>query len=450
MGNFKNTIVFSMLAISSLFINCKGQKQNIATKPNVILIMADDIGFECLSINGSTSYKTPVLDSLARNGVNFTKAISQPLCTPSRVKIMTGKFNYRNYDYFTYLNPKEKTFGNLFQENGYKTAIVGKWQLNGIEHQLEGFDDNTRPYHFGFDEYSLWQLTKVKSFGERFANPLIEQNGKALLKDENAYGPDIVSDYAVDFIKRNKDQAFFLYYPMLLVHSPFVPTPDSPEWQSPEIRSKQDNRFFADMVTYMDKIIGEIVNTLKEEGIADNTLIMFVGDNGTKNTLVSQTREGPIRGAKGNTITHGNHVPMVAHWPKQIKNPKTYEGLINFSDFYATFSDILGVSHETDGLSMMEVLSGKQTLNREIVTTYYDPMWSPSVTQYRNVFSQSDRYKLYKDGRFFDMKNDILETQPLNDEDLNESQKIAKAKLASELVSFPSLPENSFVRGKKN
>lgn len=450
MGNFKNTIVFSMLAISSLFINCKGQKQNIATKPNVILIMADDIGFECLSINGSTSYKTPVLDSLARNGVNFTKAISQPLCTPSRVKIMTGKFNYRNYDYFTYLNPKEKTFGNLFQENGYKTAIVGKWQLNGIEHQLEGFDDNTRPYHFGFDEYSLWQLTKVKSFGERFANPLIEQNGKALPKDENAYGPDIVSDYAVDFIKRNKDQAFFLYYPMLLVHSPFVPTPDSPEWQSPEIRSKQDNRFFADMVTYMDKIIGKIVNTLKEEGIADNTLIMFVGDNGTKNTLVSQTREGPIRGAKGNTITHGNHVPMVAYWPKQIKNPKTYEGLINFSDFYATFSDILGVSHETDGLSMMEVLSGKQTLDREIVTTYYDPMWSPSVTQYRNVFSQSDRYKLYKDGRFFDMKNDILETQPLNDEDLNESQKIAKAKLASELVSFPSLPENSFVRGKKN
>lgn len=450
MGNFKNTIVFSMLAISSLFINCKGQKQNDATKPNVILIMADDIGFECLSINGSTSYKTPVLDSLARNGVNFTKAISQPLCTPSRVKIMTGKFNYRNYDYFTYLNPKEKTFGNLFQENGYKTAIVGKWQLNGIEHQLEGFDDNTRPYHFGFDEYSLWQLTKVKSFGERFANPLIEQNGKALPKDENAYGPDIVSDYAVDFIKRNKDQAFFLYYPMLLVHSPFVPTPDSPEWQSPEIRSKQDNRFFADMVTYMDKIIGKIVNTLKEEGIAENSLIMFVGDNGTKNTLVSQTREGPIRGAKGNTITHGNHVPMVAYWPKQIKNPKTYEGLINFSDFYATFSDILGVSHETDGLSMMEVLSGKQTLDREIVTTYYDPMWSPSVTQYRNVFSQSDRYKLYKDGRFFDMKNDILETQPLNDEDLNESQKIAKAKLASELVSFPSLPENSFVRGKKN
>ena len=327
---------------------------------------------------------------------------------------------------------------------------MGKWQLNGIAHQLEGYDDNTRPYHFGFDEYSLWQLTKVKSFGERFANPLIEQNGKALPRDENAYGPDVVSDYAVDFIKRNKDHAFFLYYPMLLVHSPFVPTPDSPEWLTPEIRSKQDNRFFVDMVHYMDKLIGKIVNTLKEEGIADNTLIMFVGDNGTKNTLVSQTKEGAVRGAKGNTITHGNHVPMVAHWPRQIKNPKTYNGLINFSDFYATFSDILGVPHKTDGLSMMEALSGKETLDREIVTTYYDPMWSPSVTQYRNVFSQSDRYKLYKDGRFIDMKNDILEIQPLNDKDLNEDQKIAKAKLASELATFPSLPESSFVRGKNN
>jgi hypothetical protein len=99
---------------------------------------------------------------------------------------------------------------------------------------------------------------------------------------------------------------------------------------------------------------------------------------------------------------------------------------------------------------MMEALSGKETLDREIVTTYYDPMWSPSVTQYRNVFSQSDRYKLYKDGRFFDMKNDILETQPLNDKDLNEDQKISKAKLASELATFPSLPESSFVRGKNN
>ena len=137
MRNFHYISAIINVFICSMQMACQTQQIH-TSKPNVILIMADDIGFECLSINGSTSYKTPVLDSLALNGINFTNAISQPLCTPSRVKIMTGKYNFKNYDYFTYLNPKEKTFGNLFKENGYKTAVVGKWQLNGIEHRLEG------------------------------------------------------------------------------------------------------------------------------------------------------------------------------------------------------------------------------------------------------------------------------------------------------------------------
>ncbi len=445
MKNLISFIFCVILSITFLPIACQTITEQ-PSKPNVILIMADDIGYECLSINGSTSYKTPVLDSLANKGINFTKAISQPLCTPSRVKIMTGKFNFKNYEYFTYLNPKEKSFGNLFKENGYKTAIVGKWQLNGIAHKLEGFNDNTRPNHFGFDEYSLWQLTKLKSYGERFANPYIEQNGKALPRDQNAYGPDIVSNYAIDFIKRNKDQPFFIYYPMLLVHSPFVPTPDSPEWESLETRSKQEDRFYIDMVAYMDKIIGRIVNELKTQGIADNTLLYFIGDNGTKTTLVSLTENGPIRGGKGNTITHGNHVPMVASWPGKIKKPYTYSGLINFTDFYATFCDILGVANESDGLSMIDLLYGEKLLERKTVTTYYDPMWSANVTQFRNVFSQNSRYKLYKDGKFYDMENDILEKSPLSDKELSEDQKIIKAKLADELARFPSLPETSFVR----
>ena len=445
MKNLISFIFCVILSVTFLPIACQTITE-LPSKPNVILIMADDIGFECLSINGSTSYKTPVLDSLANKGINFTKAISQPLCTPSRVKIMTGKFNFKNYEYFTYLNPKEKSFGNLFKENGYKTAIVGKWQLNGIAHKLKGFNDNTRPNHFGFDEYSLWQLTKLKSYGERFANPYIEQNGKALPRDQNAYGPDIVSNYAIDFIKRNKDQPFFIYYPMLLVHSPFVPTPDSPEWESLETRSKQEDRFYIDMVAYMDKIIGRIVNELKTQGIADNTLLYFIGDNGTKTTLVSMTENGPIRGGKGNTITHGNHVPMVASWPEKIKKPFTYSGLINFTDFYATFCDILNVANESDGLSMIDLLYGEKLLERKTVTTYYDPMWSANVTQFRNVFSQNSRYKLYKDGKFYDMENDILEKSPLSDKELSEDQKIIKAKLADELARFPSLPETSFVR----
>ena len=424
-----------------VFINCNS-KDELKQKPNVILIMADDIGFECLSINGSTSYKTPVLDSLALNGVNFTKAISQPLCTPSRVKIMTGKYNFRNYEHFTYLNSNQKTFGNLFKENGYKTAIVGKWQLNGIK--IKAVDknisqDNKRPYEFGFDEYSLWQLTKTKDLGERFANPLIEQNGKFLPRNENAYGPDIVSDYAIDFIKRNKDNPFFIYYPMLLVHDPFVPTPDSPEWQSLETRSEKNNKYFVDMVAYMDKIIGKIVDELKAQGVAENTLLLFVGDNGTNPRIISLTENGSIKGGKGNTISHGVNVPMVASWPSIIEKSKSYSGLVNFNDFYATFLDILNLENTSDGESLLKILKNKEALKRETVSIYYDPMWG-NISRYRNVFSQTKRYKLYQNGKFFDMERDVLETNPLNDLDLSEKEKQIKIKLTSELVFMPSLP----------
>ena len=434
-----------LIITSILFISCK-ENSLVKDKPNVILIMADDIGFEALSVNGSLSYNTPFLDSLASNGINFTKAFSQPLCTPSRVKLMTGKYNYRNYEHFTFLNSNQKTFGNLFKDNGYKTAIVGKWQLNGLQiNEVEKHiaQDNERPYKFGFDEYSLWQLTKLRAEGERFANPLIEQNGKVLERDINAYGPDIVSDYAVNFIRENKDQPFFIYYPMLLVHDPFVPTPDSPEWNSLDTRSKSNRKFFKDMVAYMDKIVGKIITELKSQGVYENTLILFIGDNGTSSRLTTNTSKGQIRGAKGNTITHGIHVPMIASWPSMINNSRKYSGLINFNDFYATFSDILGVVDDSDGTSMMDIFIGENIKNREIATIYYDPMWSDNVSKYRSVFTQDNRYKLYKDGRFYNIENDVLETSPLKEEGLTKDQKNIKNKLSEKLSFFPELPNTN-------
>ena len=438
-----NTLIKpSIIFLIFICIGCN-QFHNEIKNPNVILIMADDIGYEGLGINGSLSYNTPNLDALASNGVNFTNAIANPLCTPSRVKIMTGKYNYKNYDYFTHLNSSEKTFGNLFKDNGYETAIVGKWQLNGlkiseIDQRIK--EDNTRPYKFGFDEYCLWQLTKTKDFGERFANPLIEQNGKFLDRNKDLYGPDIVSDYAIDFIQRNKEKPFFLYYPMLLAHNPFVPTPDSKEWSNPNLRYKTNNLFFKDMVEYMDKIVGKIIHELKAQGVEDNTLLIFLGDNGTNRTLVTKTVNGDVKGAKGNTITHGVHVPMIASWPTKIKKPIIYDGVVDLTDFYATFSDILNVSNDSDGKSLAHIFYGNKKNIRETVTIYYDPRWSTNVDRYRNIFSQDKRYKLYKNGEFFDMENDILEENPLKEKDLDVNEKLIKEKLSKEVSKFPSLP----------
>jgi arylsulfatase A len=116
-------------ALIVMILACCTQARKL---PNVILIMADDMGYECLSINGAIEYSTPVVDKLSTDGIHFSNAFSQPLCTPSRVKIMTGKYNYKNYEFFGYLNPNEKTFGNLMKEAGYSTCISGKWQLNGL------------------------------------------------------------------------------------------------------------------------------------------------------------------------------------------------------------------------------------------------------------------------------------------------------------------------------
>ncbi len=223
-----------------------------ADRPNIVLIMADDFGYECVGANGGTSYKTPVLDQMAAEGVRFEHCYSQPICTPSRVKLMTGIYNVRNYAEFGLLEKDQRTFGKLLRDAGYATCIVGKWQLG---------KDAKLPNHFGFDEHCLWQLFRRPS---RYASPGLEING--IPKDyAPGYGPDVVTDYALDFIDRHRDQPFLLYYPMILTHCPFEPTPDSGDWDETSQGSptyKGTPKYFADMVTYMDKIVGRILRQI--------------------------------------------------------------------------------------------------------------------------------------------------------------------------------------------
>ena len=432
--NYKSIVLLSLLYL----LTSSGIKQKELQKPpNIILIMADDMGYECLSSNGALTYSTPVLDQLAQEGIRFTKAISQPLCTPSRVKIMTGQYNYRNYEHFTYLNSNQRTFGQLMKEAGYATAIVGKWQLNGLVYKLPGFDDVHRPKSFGFEEYCLWQLTHPKPEGERFANPLLEQNGQLLPRNEEAYGPDIVSNFALDFMDRNKDKPFFIYYPMLLVHSPFVPTPDSEAWADKDRRYEKDTAYFKDMVAYTDKIVGRFVDKLKALDLYDNTILIFTGDNGTHKNIISQTQTGPLRGAKGNTIDAGTHVPLVVSWPEKIKKSFVYDGLIEFSDFYPTLADIVGKKEETDGQSFYKLLLGKKHQDRRDLFVHYDPKWSKNVNQYRNQFARTTQYKLYQDGQFFDLSKDPQEEQPLKEADCTKKELKIKQQLQAVIDKAP-------------
>lgn len=429
--------LFVFIAGCALLINsCSNQTD--ASQPNVILIMADDMGYECLGAYGSTSYQTPNLDKIADEHILVSHCISNPLCTPSRVRIMTGKYNYRNYEHFGYLNPKERTFGHVMQDAGYKTCIVGKWQLNGIYHDLPENQDLERPHELGFDEYCLWQLNSQKSKGERFANPLIVENGVELERDPEAYGPEIFADYALDFIERNQEERFFLYYPMVLVHDPFVPTPDSDAWKDPDRRYENNNAYFADMVAYADKITGKIDRKLTELGIADHTLLIFTGDNGTNRALVSYIDSMQIRGAKGMTIDHGVHVPLVMKWPAKKAHSMHYDGIIGFSDFFATFADIVNDTSTHDGMSFLDIFEEEDFHGRTFNYTYYDPDWGEWVNQYRNVYVQDQRFKLYQDGRMFDINIDLLEEKPLDGKKMEEHGQIRKI-LQKELEKGPQM-----------
>ena len=248
-----------------------------ADKPNVIVIMADDMGWECVSayrdlitkynypkaeLGEKDHYSTPHIDKLAEDGIRFDHGYSQPICTPSRVQIMTGIYNQRNYVRFGLLDPKARTFGHVMKGAGYKTCIVGKWQLEG------GF---VGPTKYGFDEYCLWQLTRRPA---RYPNVGMEVNGKEI-DYPGKYGPDIASDYLCNFIERNKDKPFFGYYPMILPHWPFEPTPDSKDWDPKSKgwqgggQTQKQPKYFREMVAYVDKIIGKIVAKVEEQGLTE-------------------------------------------------------------------------------------------------------------------------------------------------------------------------------------
>ena len=400
--------------------------------------MADDLGYEALGINGADEYNTPVLDSLALNGINFNHAYSQPLCTPTRVKIMTGKPNYVNYEFFTYLNPNQKTFGNLFQENGYVTALAGKWQLNGVQYDLDNNQDLNRPHKFGFDQYCLWWL---RERGDRFANPNIVQNGEKLKKDINDYGPDIFTDFIVDFIDKNKDDPFFIYYPMALVHDPFLPTPDSDDWTDLEKRNKGNKPiYFSDMLTYMDKIVGRISNALDKNKL-DNTILIFIGDNGTDTKVVTLNKGTEIRGAKGSTIKYASNVPMIVNWKSQIKKGFESDAMIDFTDFYATFEDILNTeSKKSYGKSILPLITNNDYSERDVLITYYDPIWGTGGLG-RGVYAQNKEYKLYKNGNFFNFSNDLYEKRPIDVTTISESENEIYSLLKTSLDSIPDLPE---------
>jgi arylsulfatase A len=432
-------------------------------RPNIILIMADDMGRETVGAHGGLSYRTPVLDNMGAEGLVFDHCYSLPICTPSRVKIMTGKYSFRNYVAFGKLDESEKTFGNALQDAGYETAIVGKWQLGGDHHQIKAFgwdeyclcngvrpiDKESKPYRSGKERY--WQARGVIANGEYY-------------KTDEDYGPDMVSEYATNFIKRERNKPFFLYYPMILPHSPWAPTPHSKGGDKSGAKVSEV-QYFKDNIEYIDHLVSRVVKALEESGQRKNTIIIFTGDNGSGYPVpvtasnehlrrvgsvsgwgdyeeillepgdtsptrtvkgkemvqegpLSETTYGDVPGRKNLMLRDGTGVPCVMDWPRYReaynKMGHRHDDLIDFSDFFTTILEVAqtSVDYPTDGISFASRLRGEGANNRKFVFCHY---WRSGRDPKRARDAIHDgKYKLYSDGSFFDLANDSDEKQPVD------------------------------------
>lgn len=406
-------------------------------KPNVIFILADDMGYECIGSYGGT-YNTPNIDRLAEQGVRFEHAWAQPLSTPTRVQVMTGRYNYKNYVDFGFLNQDQKTFGNLAKMAGYTTAIAGKWQLGA---------NTGLPAHFGFDSYCLWQLTyRRNAEGERYANPLIEQDGKIIDRAADNYGPDLFADYVDNFIEQNRDKPFMLYYPMVLVHDPFVSTPLSGDWDTNlQGRRRSDPKYFADMMDYCDRMVGRLVDKLKAEGVFENTLIIFTGDNGTNVRITSQMKDGSeIKGGKGLTTDAGTRVALIASYGSRQGKPGISDDMIDLTDIMPTLAQAMGVpvpaEWDTDGVSFLPQVMGRKGTPRRWVFCHYDNFFQGADKPDPNArrYIRDHRYKLYSTGEFYDLQEDIFETSPIAVGQGSRASDKARKFLSGELSRFPA------------
>ncbi len=370
------------------------------TRPNIIFILADDLGMTDISACGGDRYRTPSIDALAKAGVRFENCFSAPLCAPSRALCMTGRYAFRTGVVDNQTGAKatpqsEVSIAKTLHQAGYATAVAGKWR------QLSYFHSAQDGKAWGFDEFLIWGAGRAgegepekkgkgegAAKGERYWNPDYNLNGKPLPEAKGKYGPDLLHDFVVDFIQRHKDQPFFVYYPMPLIHGRLEPTPDSAP-KSKDLR--------ADNIAYMDKLVGRLAAELDRLGLREKTLIVFTGDNGPAG-MTGTLGGRPIDGHKGTLKEGGSRVPLIAGWKATALEGVVCKDLVDFSDFYATFAELAGAKLPegvtVDSHSFAPQLRGQKGQLRDWVY----------IQLGAKHYVRSARWKLNESGQLFDMR----------------------------------------------
>jgi arylsulfatase A len=399
-----------------------------SNKPNIIFILADDVGFEIPQYNGGQSYPTPNINSMAAQGIRFTQCYASPLCSPSRFMILTGKYNFRNYGEWGVMDPNtNRTIANMLHDAGYKTLVAGKWQLDG---------GDTSIHKLGFDDYVVYEPFANIGIakGSRYKDPTFYRNGALYAVDslKGKYGEDVLVNYMSNFMDSNKNKPFFIWYTMNLCHYPFCPTPDDPEFAKWDpYTSIPDTMFFPSMVKYMDKKVGQVLDKVKASGLSNNTIVIYVGDNGTDKRVYSYFRNKLIEGGKAKPYATGTQEGMIIWAPGRIAPNQLNTNLIDFTDFLPTIANIARIPKPTtygtlDGVSFYPNLLGQAGTPRDWVFCHYDQNQGGETRPILRWINNTT-YKLFDStGNFYNIKKDIYETSPIPDSKLTPKERSTK------------------------
>lgn len=402
-------VVFALLAFNVLAAGAAGEVgERVSTgpepKPNIIFIMADDMGYGSLGSYGQEMIKTPNLDRMATEGMRFTRHYSgSTVCAPSRGALMTGLHTGHAYIKGNFAMQTEGnlpipdstvTVAGLLREAGYTTAMIGKWGLGGPGSvggpNSQGFD-----YSFGYlDQRNAHEYYPPYVWKNEQKYPLDNQN------TPKEYSHDLFTAEALSFIQAHKDKPFFLYLPYTIPHGAFQVPDDTPytdeSWS-------QDQKNYAAMITRMDRDIGKILDLLKFEGLDENTVVFFTSDNGGVRGMSDFFRaNGSFRGYKRDMYEGGIRVPMIVRWPEKIQSGSVSKHLSASWDFLPTACELAGTSppDDIDGISFLPELLGDE--QKEHAYLYWENFkyyygWNPGDEGPRNeIQSQAVRIVNWK------------------------------------------------------
>lgn len=379
--------------------------------PNIILILSDDQGYGDLSSHGHPNIKTPNLDRLKDQSVEFTNFFVAPVCSPTRASLLTGRYHYRTGVHDTYqsrvnMRSEEVTIAEYLKGSGYTTGLFGKWHL--------GYNYPMRPCDQGFDKYITWEEMQHTRL-----NPLLEEDGKFIFYD--GFLSDIFFSKAVEFIEENKSRPFFCYYPLYLPHT----HPDNLQIPEKYYKHYPSNipKFTAEqygMVEKEDELVGKLMAKLDSLGLSDNTIIIWTSDNGSTRKIINGTQiayNAGLRGFKTQVYDGGIKVPFFIRFPKQKYSNTKVTRMVNYTDMLPTILDLCDIKprfvNPIDGISLKPLIENPNLLTPE---RYFYMQFARGGKEkilsniWENSTIRGETYKLVNGNELYNIKTDTCES----------------------------------------